>query len=299
MAPRRGRAKFLAKELAPERRLEIADIGARLINAAPPYQDLLDLGLANLTAFEPDPEAFAALEKHFDGQPHMRAVQAAVGQPGKSPFYAHKIGSLSSIFRIRPEAAKYLGKEFWTKREVKELRVDLLALDAVEGIEALDVLKMDVQGAERDVMRFGRKTLKDAVAIIPEVRFYQMYQGEPMWADLDQELRAQGFVLHKFLHQKTVAVGSSFSQDFERAGASQLLDGDAVYIPSLEKIDSIDSAKLARLAIAADAVFSSCDLAAACLDVLAARGDCDKTVPNQYFEKIPPQLRKVMEGAQL
>ena len=44
-----------------ERPTEVVDIGANPIDGAPPYQTLLKAGLCNVTGFEPDPDALAAL----------------------------------------------------------------------------------------------------------------------------------------------------------------------------------------------------------------------------------------------
>ena len=199
--PRTGpkaRARFLLKLLSPGRPMQIADVGARMMRGGAPYDLLMKLeGAAHLSGFEPEAEAFERLVA--EAPPNATCYQTAVGKPGPATFYSHKIGSLSSVFRFSAAAAAYLGKVFWVKREIEEIPVDLVALDQIENFPRLDLLKMDAQGAEFDILQGARQTLAEAVCVIPEVRFYRMYEGEPMWADVDTELRAQGFVLHKFL----------------------------------------------------------------------------------------------------
>lgn len=283
-----SRAEWLIEVLALEQPLQMADIGARITVEVPVYKPLLDHGVAHLHGFEPEPEAFETL-KSAAGD-NVSLYQHAVGTPGPATFYAHSIGSLSSVYKLCDSAAKYLGKQFWVKRPITEHEMTLVALDAVEGLPKLDVLKMDVQGAELGVLKGGRETLANCVMIIPEVRFYRMYQDEPMWADVDTELRAQGFVLHKFMSNKSVLVPSSQWSKFGPQFASQLLDGDAVYIRNVEDMDDLSTEQLKGLALASDVVVQSYDLCAACLDALRARDVLPKNASRQYISRLPNEV---------
>ena len=292
----KARAKWLMDLLALEAPLQVADIGARITKEVPVYKPLLDHGVAHLHGFEPEPEAFAEL-KAAAGE-GVSVYPYAVGKPGPATFYAHHIGALSSVFRFCASAAAYLGKGFWVKRPITEHQMTLVALDTVEGFPKLDVLKMDVQGAELDVLKGGVETLSACVMIIPEVRFYRMYEDEPMWADVDAEMRAQGYVLHKFLHQKSVVLPSSQKSSFNKRRGSQLLDGDAVYIRNLEDPDALSTAQLKALALAADIVAQSYDLCAFCLDALKAREAVPANATRQYVKRLPASaLADVVEEA--
>lgn len=285
-----GRLRFLARHMPLDRKIQICDIGARDMRSPAPYQRLLKEGMAELSGFEPEEKAFAELQQKSDDS--RRYFQAAVGKPGRSSFFIHQIGSLSSIYRIKQAAADYLGKGFWTKRDIREVELDLVALDQVADFPAIDILKMDAQGAEFDILQGAQERLKKAVVVIPEVRFYQMYEGEPVWADVDRELRSQGFVLHKFVSMKSVTLGSAQRKRLQSGPlASQLLDGDAVYIRNLETPDTVSTEQLTILAYAADAVFHSPDLVAACLTHLARRGIVPETLAKRYIDRLPPDLR--------
>ena len=213
---------------------------------------------------------------------------SAVGAPGPATFYEHPIGSISSTFPISPGSAAYLGKSNWLRKSIPERELTLVALDDIEDLPPIDVLKMDLQGGECDVLRHGAEKLANAVAVITEVRFYRMYSGEPLWAELDQLLHAQGFVLHRILFAKSVTLPSSLQPILrKRASASQLLDGDAVYIRNLEDPDNITSEQFKHLALAADAIFQSFDLVAMCLDVLTARGAVRNGTTKEYGALLP------------
>ncbi|KPP86952.1 MAG: FkbM family methyltransferase [Rhodobacteraceae bacterium HLUCCA08] len=288
MASADKRIQFLIDLLAPERALQIADIGARITRSVPPYQALLTAGIAHLHGFEPEPEAYAELKAAADAT--MSIYPHAVGKPGPATFYAHHIGALSSVFRFCAPAARFLGKGFWVKRPITEIEMTLRALDDIEGLPGLDVLKMDVQGAELDVLRGGRRTLADTVMIVPEVRFYRMYEDEPMWADVDTELRARGFVLHKFLHLKSVVLPSGQKSGFHKRKGSQLLDGDAVYIRNVEDPQALSIHQLKALVLAAETVAGSPDLVAYCLEALRARDAVPGNAVRRYVKFLPPEM---------
>jgi FkbM family methyltransferase len=284
----KSRAKWLIELLALEQPLQIADIGARITKEVPVYKPLLDQGVAHLHGFEPEAVAFENL-KASSGE-NVSVYPYAVGKPGPATFYAHHIGTLSSVFKFCASAANYLGKGFWVKRPITEHAMTLVALDEVEGFPDLDVLKMDAQGAEFDILQGGVKTLANCVMIIPEVRFYRMYEDEPMWADVDTEMRAQGFVLHKFIHQKSVVLPSSQSSSHHKRRGSQLLDGDAVYIRNVEDCDALCTHQLKALALAADIVVQSYDLCAYCLEALKARGAVPPSATRQYYGRLPADV---------
>ena len=64
------------------------------------------------------------------------------------------------------------------------------------GIEPgrVDVLKLDVQGAELKALRGARKVLKTAKAVYAEVSFVPIYKDTPLLEDIDAFMRDSGFV---------------------------------------------------------------------------------------------------------
>lgn len=281
------RLGFLRRALAPED-MKILDVGANPINV-PAYQALIDQDMCHVWGFEPNPTAFAELEKAQSDKATYFPV--AIGPEGPGTFYAHEFAVLSSLYKIDRPSADFLGRQRWYEKTVTEIPMDLVTIDSIEGMPKIDLLKMDLQGGELSVMQGGRDRLSDAVAVIPEVRFHRMYEGEPLWAELDLELRAQGFKLHKFLTQKALPVRNSQWRKLDRKSVgSQLLDGDAVYIRDLTDIDSVTDHQLKQLAVAAAIVFESHDLTLHCLDALEARGAVEPNTAAHYVDHLPPEV---------
>ncbi|WP_296419330.1 FkbM family methyltransferase [Pseudooctadecabacter sp.] len=283
------RLSFLKDELDPKD-MKILDVGANPINV-PAYQPLIDRQMCHVWGFEPNPKAFADLQKVQNDR--ATYFPQAIGPEGKGTFYAHEFAVLSSLFPIYRPTADFLGRERWYEKQVTKMEMDLVTIDSLDDLPRVDVLKMDLQGGELSVVEGGRDRLSEAMVVIPEVRFIRMYEGEPLWAELDLELRAQGFQLHKFQTQKALPVKHSQWRKLDRkAVGSQLLDGDAVYIRNIEDISIVTSHQLKQLAIAATVMFDSFDLALHCLDELARRGDAAGDVAERFVPLLPAQMMK-------
>lgn len=280
------RIGFLRDELKPEHPLRILDVGANPINR-PDYADLLDMGGCEVWGFEPEESAFAELEKTAGPGAHF--INKAVGRPGTGTFYHHPQSGLGSLFPVREESVEYLGHPRWFKDDPQTSEIELVSLDQLDDLPPPDVLKIDIQGGELDVIQTGRDTLSQAICVIPEVRFYRIYEGEPLWGPLDCELHDQGFVLHKLLFAKGTAVRNSQRARMKnpKAFRNQLIDGDAVYIRNPEMTSDWSDEQLKQLAMASAGVFSSFDLTVFCLDRLVERGGVDADVPARFMDTLP------------
>ena len=281
----RQRVEYLRATLAPERPLRIVDVGANPVNT-PDYDMLLEMGGCEVWGFEPEAKAFAALEAK--PRPGAHYINTAVGAPGKGSFYQHPQNGLGSLYPIRKESVEFLGHAGWHREGIEAAEIDLVALDDLDDLPQPDLLKIDIQGGELDVIGNAREKLSQAVCVIPEVRFYRMYEGEPLWGKLDVELHNQGFVLHKMLFTKPTMIANSQAGRLKgRAVRSQLIDGDAVYIRNLEVPQAWSDEQLKQLAIAAAGVFSSIDLTLHCLDRLSDRGAIGPDVAEGFVDTLP------------
>ncbi len=283
------RLGFLREVLAPED-MKILDVGANPINV-PDYQLLLEHDMCHVWGFEPNPQAFAELEKAQDTK--ATYFPQAVGPKGPATFYAHEFAVLSSLFKIHKPSADFLGRERWYERTVTEMDVDLVEIDDLEALPQVDLLKMDLQGGELAVLQGGKNKLSQAIAVIPEVRFHRMYEDEPLWAEVDLELRAQGFKLHKLITNKSLPVKNSQWRVLDRRSVgSQMLDGDAVYIRNLEDMAAISDRQLTQLALASCIVFESYDLTLHCLDELTSREVVAKDTSARFVAHLPDAVLK-------
>jgi Methyltransferase FkbM domain len=77
--------------------------------------------------------------------------------------------------------------------------IDTRRLDDIGEITGADYLKVDVQGAELDVLKGATQTLQDVLLVQTEIEFVPIYRNQPLFAEVDQSLRSHGFMFHKFV----------------------------------------------------------------------------------------------------
>ena len=85
---------------------------------------------------------------------------------------------------------------------VREVPVTTVALDNClkdEGIAAPDFIKVDVEGAELEVLRGGRNALAKALGVLVEARFSNA-NGCPLFAETDIFMRENRFRLYDFTY---------------------------------------------------------------------------------------------------
>ena len=280
-----ARARLLAGATGITRKSRIMDVGANPIHP-PPYDALRQAGLCTVYGFEPHPAAFEKLQR--DAGPDEVYYPYAIGSGRNATYHQCQNGPFSSLFR--PSAAQTAFLRQWEKalQVVDETPVQTHALDNIAELDAPDLLKLDVQGAELEIIRAGHVTLREAVCIIPEVRYFRLYENEPMMGELDQHLRDTGFMLHKLLPGAQVRIMSSHI-DRLRPGRtqSQMIDADAIYIRDLTRPDDLSDAQIGHLAIFADSVFDSKDLVLRCFDILVGRGSAVSSDIDTYIGLLP------------
>lgn len=88
--------------------------------------------------------------------------------------------------------------------EVERMRVvDTIELETdtldnqlqTSGIPRADFIKIDVQGAELPILQGAEATLKNVIGLELEVEFVPLYEGQPLFGDVDKFVTSQGFQL--------------------------------------------------------------------------------------------------------
>lgn len=82
------------------------------------------------------------------------------------------------------------------KMSVKTATLDTWA--KTYGISDIDFMKLDIQGAELDVLKAANTLLPSTLAIEVEVEFVPIYHNQPLFADVDNFMRQNGFTFFNF-----------------------------------------------------------------------------------------------------
>jgi len=148
--------------------------------------------------------------------PQFTFVTCALGsKAGEGCFYLAQDTSSSSFYPPREEVlSSYKVVDAWDKVPIRTL--DSFAQEYFP--TGADFLKLDAQGYELEILWGSVETLKSVVLVQAEVEFNPLYQGQPLFGEVDAFLRAQGFELWDF-------------RQITHYGRGQLYWADAYYVP--------------------------------------------------------------------
>lgn len=241
----------------PAPSLKIIDVGAMDIGS-PPYAPLLELPGSTVIGFEPNPEECARLNAKQNAS--HRYVPSFVGDGRKRTFHWCSWAATSSLYPPnRPVLERFT--ELPELVEVKETsEVQTTRLDDIPECRGADFVKIDVQGATLDVLKGGPETISKALVVQCEVEFIPIYDGEPLFAEIDQEMRRLGFLFHQFTGLAT----RTFAPLKRRPGAAgqgQVIWTDAVYVRSFLNLKALAPEELVKLAIILERQYASRDFA--------------------------------------
>ena len=251
--------------------INIVDVGAMFAgDGIEPYTALRDAGLARVVGFEPIAEECARLNQRFG--PLHRYLPYAIGDGTTRRLHLCHESMTSSLYE--PNAALLSAFEGLEEivRVVREVSIDTHRLDDVVEAGATDYLKLDVQGAELDVLRGAPRLLANAVVVHTEVEFVPLYLAQPLFADVDQLLRKAGYGLFALEEIQSRAYKPFRAADLPPLRRfRQALWTDAIYVRGLFDLDQLDADDLLRLFVILHVAYGATDLCTRILEHLDAR----------------------------
>ena len=244
-------------------RQRIVDVGASPIDGVPPYDALRSSGRADLVGFEPDEVQFRALLELDERDATFLPHAIGDGQPGT--LHVCKSPGMTSLLEPDQKVLSHFhGFSGWGE-VTKTLPVQTMRLDDCPETKHTDYLKLDIQGGELAALSGAVELLSEALCVHIEVQFVPFYKDQPLFAELDQALRAAGFMLHRFLPIHSRVFQPLLVNDDIYAGLSQELWSDAVYFKNFADFDRLEVSALLKVAEIANDVYQSIDLAALAL----------------------------------
>lgn len=148
-----------------------------------------------LLAVEPSPAMLPPLRAALGGHPGVEIVECAAGaEAGEATFHVTAHSHNASLLRPRSEEMGELYGDGW--EVVEEARVTVSTLDELaRDLAAVDLLKIDVQGAERDVLAGGAETLAKTHWLLIEANLRSHYEGDLLLPELHELLVGMGLEL--------------------------------------------------------------------------------------------------------
>jgi len=224
--------------------MTICNIGSRKISADDDYSSLgWNVFAPNLTIYGFDADADTCDEANQDIESRQinwteKHIPLALNkQIGEATLYVTKSLWCTSLY---PPNEAYISR-FDGLSDLMNLDfsidIETTTLDTFcenEGIDEIDFLQIDVQGADLDVLQGGAKVIERCKVIQTEVEFSPLYANQPLFGDIDVYLRKQGFTLFDLMGAKRA---KAISPIFSTSRQGQLLWGDAYYFRDLMRED--------------------------------------------------------------
>ena len=206
----------------------MVDVGARggLDRRWEPFYALLDV-----LGFEPDSAECGRLNQAVQKMPYRgRFLPYALGRgDDELTFNVCRWPVASGFYEPNPEVLDDFSPAVGLMTVVERRTVATASLDAVCAQEALtpDFLKIDVEGAELDVLSGAETALEHALALDVEVEFDALFRGQPLFAEIDAHLRERGWRLLG-LRRVSWRRTAGLTSDGNGYGG-QLVSGEALY----------------------------------------------------------------------
>ena len=159
------------------------------------------------------------------------------------PFYVTEASVCSSLLPPNVASMSRLGLDgpgFRCSTVEKTISVDTTVLDAYIRAGGVDYARLDVQGADLAVLRGGKAALREILALQIEVEFVELYQGQPLFAEVDTYIRQTiGLTFMGLTDQSNILpTGPHRSRVQFARDRGQLIHADALYL----RLDLLDGA---------------------------------------------------------
>jgi FkbM family methyltransferase len=183
----------VAKHLTGKSDLTVVDVGA--------HEGLFTAGLDEVFGIrrgllvELQPAKIDMLRQRF-APPRFRVVHAAVSNvTGEMDVEVNNFDPTTSILKTKRSSTDLAGLDVGV---ALVCRCPVATLDSIvrnENFDVIDLLKLDVQGAEHLVIGGASETLLIATAVWVEVSFKQLYEGSCLYNQVFDLLTERGFKL--------------------------------------------------------------------------------------------------------
>jgi FkbM family methyltransferase len=212
--------------------ITVIDAGARY-GLHPTWAELR--ALANFHLFEMDAGEATRLKKKYENDAWIKIHPIALFSENTTlKYHAREHEALNSLYSANN---KILGENDYKQHEfsvTKEAEVEARTIDSLFHDTDVHFMKLDVEGAEVEVLKGSKKKLQSSVlGVRSEVLFAPLYDGAPLFGDIDEFLRAQGMELLNFDY---TGAGNKYGRFSLPSKYGKLISTDAVWVISNDRL---------------------------------------------------------------
>lgn len=259
--------------LPPDEKISVIDLGAR----GGCSQDWLAINnYVNVYGFDPDLNECARLNELAlkNGLNQQFFPYCIASSNGRRKFYLTNEGGSSSLYKPNE---RFINRTCTKVVHDNEPIHNYAGLNRIIELETItleewrhrhkvtaniDFIKLDIQGAEYEVLNSSRSFLKEALGVIAEVWFYPLYENLPLFGDVDALMRQYKFEFFSFHlnlpgqffgRQSSPVHFDSIETYLDQKRAGQIVTADALYYidylaTDIRYINPVEAIKLAVLA---------------------------------------------------
>lgn len=150
---------------------------------------------AKIISFEPIPSVYEQLKKNFSGDTRFEAYCCGLGEKEETAtFFLNESTASSSLLKMQDHTLHFAAATVAEPIEVVIRRLDDVL--ANHPLPRPILVKIDVQGFEDKVITGGTDVLKQADMVISEVSYVPLYEGQKLFNDIYDQIKALGFLYH-------------------------------------------------------------------------------------------------------
>jgi hypothetical protein len=242
--------------------ISICDIGAKTgdnkdADNTTFIEDLINNSNSILYGFEPNPNEYERLNT----TPNKKYFNYGVGNGNNEFLNIYKNPGLSSILEPNLDYLNLFGNFNLWFEILQKIEIMTKKLDEINFDTTIDFIKIDVQGYESEVIKFGKNTIKNSLIVNIETSPVPIYKNEKSFSYLCNKLEELGFLLHAFNRIDTRCFKPMILDHHNNlTGINHLFQLDCIFIKKFEEIEKFNVVQLKKLAFILFYSFKSYDL---------------------------------------
>lgn len=245
-------------------KISMVDVGGA-VNLQPHHHKLI--GNTNFFIFEPDERSYRDLVKSVNRYSHPNDFhyinKALSGKDGKRTLYLSNAPTGTSILKLKADQ-KFFSKDSTYFYPMREVEIETYSLETVlnqNKVETFDAIKLDVQGAELEIIKsIDAKRLENVNAIELEICLHDVYENQTQFCDVLSFMNSKGFSLFDLRNNKGHFPDSydNFSyqkeyfntHDQSPSVSARVWEFDAIFFrdPNWVKENSVSNERLRKIA---------------------------------------------------
>lgn len=151
--------------------------------------------------FEPSPDRYTELKNKYQGENNVNIFDYAIANhEGRCDYYLFSDGATNSLLPMTANANSYTDLPVEQERQVSVrcTTLDKFCLD--NGIDRIDILKLDVQGGELIALNGAKRLLRDKLVelLLTEITFVRVYKNQAEHYEVAKMLDDFGYSVYDF-----------------------------------------------------------------------------------------------------